>query len=454
MFIDRQKELITLQEFWDSDSAELCIVYGRRGIGKTTLLYEFSRDKKTVFLVIPEGEWKTISQSIVKQLGEKEFVKFDSFEHFLEYVLSKSSQKTLVVLDEFQRISAALPGATSILQYFWDLKFSKSKIKLVLSGSSIGMMKKETIFYGAPLYGRSSKIIHLKPFDYLNFREFFQKHGITDEHKILMFYSIFGGTPSHLKFIHPQHSLEENLKKILTPEHYLVHEPIYILAQETRAVNRYLAILLAIANGKQTPNDIANSVGIKTTTLPPYLKTLEELDFIQQKMPYGALRNKTKLSRYVISDPYIIFWSKYIYQYMHLIESNRCADLVKIILNDLSNHIGPIFEETTRSIIFTIDLFKDVSNFGHYWDRRGNEIDVVVETKDTLWLGEIKYGQISKEDVAKLIGKINLINAQKKKIALFFVTGRKMEKDYVYFGNYSVKIFSFDDLIQLAKTVS
>ena len=55
MFIGREKELQFLNEKYSSNKAEFIVMYGRRRIGKTETLIEFSKDKFCVFYSCKEN---------------------------------------------------------------------------------------------------------------------------------------------------------------------------------------------------------------------------------------------------------------------------------------------------------------------------------------------------------------------------------------------------------------
>ena len=49
MFIGREKELALLEKLKNSSKFEFLVLFGRRRIGKTTLLTEFAKDKNVLF---------------------------------------------------------------------------------------------------------------------------------------------------------------------------------------------------------------------------------------------------------------------------------------------------------------------------------------------------------------------------------------------------------------------
>ena len=58
MFINRKNELKFLEERFRSDKAEFVILYGRRRIGKTTLLLELIRKYGGIYLLARETSKK------------------------------------------------------------------------------------------------------------------------------------------------------------------------------------------------------------------------------------------------------------------------------------------------------------------------------------------------------------------------------------------------------------
>lgn len=61
MFIGRERELASLKEFYDKDGIGMTVIYGRRRIGKSTLIAEFVKVKKQFFIQLQKLEKPEIS---------------------------------------------------------------------------------------------------------------------------------------------------------------------------------------------------------------------------------------------------------------------------------------------------------------------------------------------------------------------------------------------------------
>jgi len=106
-FMDRKEELSTLDKLFKSGEAHLVVIYGRRRVGKTRLLLEFLKRKKGLYFYVPRGGGEIVLSEFSKVV-EPEFFrgfKFRDFRSFLEYLSKKFEERTVVVIDEFQRLS-------------------------------------------------------------------------------------------------------------------------------------------------------------------------------------------------------------------------------------------------------------------------------------------------------------------------------------------------------------
>ena len=81
-FIDREEELNTLESEYRREGASLVILYGRRRVGKTSLISEFIKDKNIPFILIAtktdklnQSEKAKMMKNVKEVFGEIDFIK-------------------------------------------------------------------------------------------------------------------------------------------------------------------------------------------------------------------------------------------------------------------------------------------------------------------------------------------------------------------------------------------
>jgi len=352
MFIGRKTELDALNECYHSNKFEFFIIRGRRRVGKTRLLQEFCEDKKSIFYVCTEQKSEIQLRefsNIVTSKYEKQQTKraFEDFEGIFNYIYEKSKKERLVVvIDEFQYLANAEKTIMSVLQKLIDQKLLNSKLFLILCGSSISFMENEVVAYKAPLYGRITGQINLKP---LYFKECIQYMKNYSNQEKVQLYSITGGIPQYLIKMNPKIAVQKNIEKnILSTQSSLYEEPYNLLVQELREPAQYNSIIQAIALGATKVNEIATKTSMTTDKVATYLRKLLELQIVLKEIPITEKENSKK-AIYKINDNLFKFWYRYIFPNVTLIELGKGVilyqEMIKPTLND---YIGKIFEDICK----------------------------------------------------------------------------------------------------------
>jgi len=398
-FYDRATEIEQLRERYKTGGALLAL-YGRRRVGKTELVKKFMRElpqkQKFYFYVDLSGKQEilnSLSTAILEQLSET--IKFGSFDDFFDYIEGKSSGKFLLVIDEFQRFLDIAPEFITKLQNRWDSKLRQSKIMILIVGSSIGMIKKITESRAGALYGRALKI-KISPFRYVDFRLMFKE---LDESEKIERYAVFGGTPYYLdKTRKTESTIQAISELILKKGGALAEEPKNLLEYENVRVHaKYNSILHSIGSGKEILKEIQDFTKMSPTTMPAYIKRLDELlDLVGKKDP---VLGKERLGRYTIRDNFFKFWYKFIFPHQTALNLGNDKLVLKIIEENLNSYVGRIFEDIVRELLI-LSLNKkikgiemDFENIGSWWDRNGNEIDIVAynQKEKKILVGEVKW---------------------------------------------------------------
>lgn len=440
MFVNRTEELAYLKKLYKEKNGRLLIIYGRRRIGKTELLRQFSKDKKHLFfssdLSSEQEQLRQFSEKIYQVTGESflQTQSFSSWEASLRYIFDHLIDKIpLIIIDEFPYLCVSNSALPSILQKIWDEKARENNIFLVLCGSYMSFMEKEVLGSKSPLFGRRRGQIVLPPLRFEYLKDFFSHYSKKDR---VYTYAILGGTPAYLQRFSDKRTIEQNVKdEILSKNAFLYSEPRFLLMEELREPSIYFSILKAIAFGKTRLNEIVQETGINDRhKVNKYLSVLRELHIIRRKVPLTEDKpHKSRKGIYILDDPFFRFWFRYIFPNMSYLEEGD-IDYVweEKIKPDFDSFAGFIFEDICIQKLKSLNKdnklpFK-AKNIGQWWDRR-EEIDIVVlDGKGSFMFCECKW-------TVRKIG-ISVLDELQNKANKFPEVVRK------YFGFFSKSGFS------------
>lgn len=146
-FIGRTSELATLNAELERGSG-FVVIYGRRRVGKTTLIKEFIKDKRAFyFLATTESEAQSMKRfaGVLSRTTKNPMLSKVTFTDWLDLFQvvadDHPDEKKVLVIDEFPYLVKTNPDFPSILQNAWDEVLKDHNVMLVLCGSLISMMK-------------------------------------------------------------------------------------------------------------------------------------------------------------------------------------------------------------------------------------------------------------------------------------------------------------------------
>lgn len=402
-FIDREDEIRTLENEYARKGSALVILYGRRRVGKTTLISEFIKDKPALFFLASE-ESEAQNRSEFKDRAA-EFInndllrdaKVSSWDTIFKTIMQTDFEaKPVIVIDEFQYIGKSNPAFPSVFQRIWEEQLKDKPVMVILCGSLISMMESQTLSYNSPLYGRRTAQMKLKQIPFRYYRQFFPD---KSENELVEMYAVTGGVPKYIESFADVGDIYEGISEnILNPSGYLYDEPQFLLQQEVSEVGSYFSIIKAIAAGNSKLSAIATLLEVKSTGLTKYLKTLIDLDILEREVPVTEDNpEKSKKGLYKIKDNYLRFWFAFVYPNLSFIESGNSRIVMnKIRKGFISSHVAFIYEDICREKMWDLSA-QDTwpfyfSKIGRYWGSK-TEIDVVALDPDgkNMILGECKY---------------------------------------------------------------
>ncbi len=417
-------------ECCNSDHFEFVVLYGRRRVGKTTLLEQFRKGKNSIYYCGIQGGRKDNIQGLANEVmrvmhpGLNPGV-YSSYEEVFSLLDSENDQRLILMIDEYPYLAEGDSSLPSVLQRLIDQRWKKSRLMIVLCGSSMSFMEDQVLGYKSPLYGRRTSQIRLLPLTYPELKEYQWKYSA---HEMAEIYAITCGIPEYLSYIRPELSIKENIVRMyLQPDGRMFEEPLNLMKQEMRAPFQYNSVLAGIAAGNANLNDIATKAGELPASTLFHLKKLIELGIVEKEIPAGFPDN-TKKTIYRICDHSFGFWFQFVYpNNTSIIAGNGEYVYRMFVQQHLSEYMSYPFELIARK--YLVQYYAEheeehpFQKIGTWWGnnplrKQEEEIDVCAVDKKDVLLGECKWkNEKADTDVLQaLVGKGELFGDRKRHI--------------------------------------
>jgi len=414
-FYGRRKELDLLGKLCHNLPG-MIVVTGRRRVGKTSLIKEFIKDKKSLYFFVDNNKSVEIlmhdfEDQIRDSLEIPAFVKIDTPEDLLEFLFTYQND-LVVVFDEFQRFSELYPPFITQLQKKWDMQGESSRLFIIASGSSVGMMNKIFLEGGAPLFKRADNILQLKPFQPEEIFDFLDNIGIKDREAKLKLYLLFGGMIYYYRLFEKYDcsDFDSALSTLIFDEFGpLKNEIRDVLVEEFGRLHpTYYEIISALARGKSTQKEIADMTHIAPGSLSVYLNNLIHLlGVVEYRVPATDDPNRSKKGRYFLKDNFFRFYARFIYPNLSRFISGREGESITNLVNkEWQSYSGLIFEDLAGSLLS--DRYSaDYERTGGWWNRRGDEIDFIALGEGRIPVAvEVKNRMMTAGDALEVIERL------------------------------------------------
>ena len=406
MFYCRENELGKLNNRYVDNKFECVVIYGRRRVGKTALIKEFSKNKPVIFYsalnATSQENLESLSRAIYEYMNPDldggDAPIYPSYDAALQEITELSKENRLIfVIDEYPYLAKAEKSISSRLQHIIDHVWQNSQLFLILCGSSMSFMEYQVLGYESPLYGRRTAQFKIEALKYREIASFLPQ--LTPE-QLSLVYGITGGIPHYINKLAVKNNIDTALlENLFDTSAYLFEEPENLLKQELREPALYNSIITAIAGGASRSNDISTKVGIESSKCAKYIQVLLDLGILQKETPLTEKPGRKTV--YVIKDQFFRFWYRFIPRNMTAITSGRIEKLYdKAIKGHLHEHMGLTFEEICKEYLlyYADDLPINLADIGQWWGsdkttRKEVQIDIVGKSADNdeYIIGSCKY---------------------------------------------------------------
>jgi AAA+ ATPase superfamily predicted ATPase len=341
---------------------------------------------------------------------------YGSWEAFFQTLgVLAAERRLLAVIDEWPYLAGASPRLASILQQAWDAQLQHTQLMLILSGSYLSIMERDILGQRAPLYGRRTGQIVLRPLDVRHAAAFLPGY---DAESVIEAYAVVGGMPGYLLQLSGQMDIWANLRRaVLRRDSMLYAEPDLLLREELREPRMYAALLRAIAEGSHRATEIATAAGFADrATATRYLDTLRNLGLVERRLPVGPRSVGQQWGTWHLADPYLRFWGRWILPYTSQIEFGEVEGLIQETLRpNWDRFVGATWEELARQHVYRLATERKLpfwpEEIGSWWSASG-QIDVVGvhRGRRSAILGEARWRRepMNVADLAALRDKARL----------------------------------------------
>ena len=399
-FVDRIDEAARLKDALAREKSSLVVMYGRRRLGKSTLIKRVLSENDVYFLADrSEGQHQRalLAKVIAQVFPDFEKLSYPDWESMFRAVNYRTDKRFTLCLDEFPYLVEQSPELPSVLQKLVDEK--QLKYNLVLCGSSQNMMYGLFLDSTAPLYGRADEIMRLTPIRLPYIQEALNLNAMNAIEE----YAIWGGVPRYWELRENRISLDDAMwHNILSVNGALYEEPIKLLQDDVKDIVKTSTIMSYIGTGANRLSEIAARCNEPATNLSRPLKKLVDLGFLEKDVPFGIDEKNAKKSLYKIADPFMAFYYQFVVPNRSFIELGRRLPIEQALTAHFSESVNMQWEKLCRDAV-TGNLVNGVvyGKAKRWWgsvlneDKKPEQVefDVMAESLDKKYLlvGECKW---------------------------------------------------------------
>lgn len=457
--IDRTAELDRIMEALHRESPQFIVIYGRRRIGKSTLIKHIVSQRGQAVYFLSDASVETVqraafAKSVAAVIDGFDKVIYPDWESLFRSMNRQLAERTVVCIDEFPYLVKSCEALPSIIQKLLNEKILK--FDLILCGSSQQLMHGYVLNRQSPLYGLAHEIIKMQP---IPVRYISEAMGCSAVQAVEE-YAVWGGVPRYWELRCDYPDIRTAIRKVLLdPQGPLMEEPQRLLRDDMRDTVQASTLLTVIGNGANKLSEIASRVGKEACQLSEPLGKLRDLGYVSREVPFGENPKKSKKGIYHVNDSLLRFHYQFIVPYRSILELGKMDTVMQVVDAQLPQFIGQCWELLCREYVSGGVIDGIAYQMASRWwgkifppeegkDGKMVELDVVAESFDKkhLLIGECKWTHNDSAD--QLIEAL----AQKAKYLPFVKKGQQVHlvlfmKEQPTYNNEDVKVLLPEDIM-------
>lgn len=473
-FIGRSREIRQLTQLMDKKTASFVVVYGRRRIGKSSLIEHFGSNHTMLSFeglsprvaITTQDQLDEFSRQLTRQC-HNEYRRFSDWGDAL-HELSKYTQKgrMIVLLDEISWMALEDPDFPGKVKIAWDKYFKKNPKLIFFVCGSVSTWIKKNIVNNTGFHGRISLKLNLRELPLSICKKFWgpYENKVSNAEKLKLI-AVTGGIPKYLEEINPKITAEENIRRMAFTEGGILFNDFSDIFTDTllRKSDLYEKIVRLLADGAVDSKDISKKLGLaKGKYLSDLLDELTTAGFISKNSSWNLKTGKfSAIAEYRLSDNYIRFYLKYIEPNIEKIIAGNFTDrsltslpgwssimslqIENLVLNNRAE-IKSLLNIKPDEIICDNPYLQRATN-----RNQGCQIDYLIQTQyDNLFICEIKYSRsvIKKDVIDEMQEKIHRLKIPRHTSIRPVLIYLGDVHDEVLDTNYFTQMVNIEDLLK------
>lgn len=395
MFLYRENELQVLENDFLQPTSSFNLIFGRRKVGKTSLVNEYIHNKHALYLscieMIPALLYKKLSLIIKQFFALKHIGNISTFDELLLLINQcELEEKLVIVIDDFQNLQKYNKDIFKVFFDVWIKKLRLKNIQFVILSSLHSSSKNDL-----NIFAKASNKIVLKS---LNFKIIKTMLPNLNKNDSMYVYSAFGTNPQYLALYDEKKDFVLNIKdNFLSYDSFIYNEGINIIKNDLSDVSTYFSILHAVSMGNKKIGDIAKTLDVKSSYLTRYLQKLVDIMILSKHIPINEDSKTSKFGRYEIEDNFLKFWFCYLYTNSSYLQIQDYYPVISHIRRDFSKRL---VKDAYKRYVFELisnepEKFLGYipSKIGSWWNNKDNEIDVIAYDNKDITFVNCKWRQ-------------------------------------------------------------
>lgn len=418
-FIDREDYLLRLRTALGRSREQFIVVYGRRRIGKSSLIRQLIDSKRGDIYFLSDQTTEVHQRALFAKIAAETIEDFDKvvypdWETLLRALNRQVPKRMIVCLDEFPYMVKSCQSLPSVIQKLINERCLR--FDLIICGSSQQLMQGYVLDKHEPLYGMADEIIKLVPMRVRYIRDALNCDAVDAVEE----YTVWGGVPRYWELRADYDNREDAIRYLLLdPKGFLSEEPLRLLRDDMRDIVQSATLLSVIGNGANRISEIAARVERDVTQLTETLGRLRDLGYIRREVPYGENEKKSRKGLYYINDQLLAFNYRFVVPFRSLLELGGVDRVMAIVNSQFPQFAGHCWEQLCREFVSGNVIDGIAYNIASRWwgkvfangDKEGRmvEIDVVAESIDRkhILIGECKWTE--SEDAIRIETRLSAL---------------------------------------------